>query len=224
MDLISYETIRAVHRVEKEEQLQKLPENFFESVRSWLSHKQKNSDSVSLLEVHNAKKLLDDILKRRERKIILSAMRTMRGEVPPVNLTDSERRFFDEIVVLMKAHRQETQEKMMGYAEVVESKIDEIKKTMADIRPSEIVEESVIKEPVVEESVVEEPETVEIGKPEEIINNTSKKFLKILSDIPKFVGSDMETYGPFNKGEMANLPSNVAEILISREVAELMTD
>lgn len=211
MDLISYETIRAVHRAEKDEQLQRLPENFFELVRSWLSHKQKNNDSISLLEVHNAKKLLDDILKRRERKIILSAMRTMRGEVPPVNLTDSERRFFDEIVMLMKAHRQDTQEKMMGYVEVVESKIDEIKKTMKDIRPSEIFEEPEI-----------QPESDEpVERP---IDDKPRKFLKILSDIPKFVGSDMDTYGPFSKGEMANLPNDVAEVLISRDVAEIMTD
>jgi len=201
MDLISYETIRAVHRAEKDEQLQKLPDNFFGSVKSWLSHKQKNSDSASLLEVHNAKKLLDDILKRRERKIVLSAMRTMRGEVPPVNLIDSERRFFDEIVMIMKAHRQDMQEKMMGYAEVVESKIDDIKKTMGDMKP-EIIEDD---EPI-------QP------------SNDKKKFVKITSDIPKFVGSDMETYGPFNKGEMANLPEEVAEVLLSRDVAEVMTE
>ena len=204
MDLISYETIRAVHRAEKEEQLQKLPENFFESVKSWLSHKQKNDDSTSLLEVHNAKKLLDDILKRRERKIVLSAMRTMRGEVPPVNLTDSERRFFDEVVMLIKAHRQETQEKMMGYAEVVENKIDDIKKVMEDMRPNEIIDERPEVEPE-----PEEPKPEPIGNP--------KKLLKMLSDIPKFVGFDMETYGPFDKGEMSNLPNEVAEILLSRE-------
>ncbi len=210
MDLISYETVRAVHRAEKDEQLQKLPENFFESVRSWLAHKQKSSDSTSLLEVHNAKKLLDDILKRRERKIVLSAMRTMRGEVPPVNFTDSERRFFDEIVMIMKAHRQDTQEKMMGYAEVIENKIDDIKKTMEDMRPNEIVEEPKV-----------EPEPEPTLEP---VQEGSKKLLKILSEIPKFVGTDMETYGPFNKGEMANLPVDVAEILLSREVAEVMTD
>ena len=105
MDLISYETIRNAHRAEKEEELQKLPEDFFGAVKKWLSLKEKQKDTTSLLEVENAKKLLDDIINRRERKIVLAALRTMRGELPPPNLTDNERRFFDEIVKSLKSFR-----------------------------------------------------------------------------------------------------------------------
>ena len=57
MDLITYETVRQVHRAEKEEPLQTLPTNFYQAVRNWLISKDGKRDSSSLLEVENAKRL-----------------------------------------------------------------------------------------------------------------------------------------------------------------------
>ena len=62
MELITYETIRSAHRAEKDEELQKLPEGFFDSVRNWFKHKENMKDTTSLLEVENAKKLLNDVV------------------------------------------------------------------------------------------------------------------------------------------------------------------
>ena len=39
MELITYETVRNAHRAEKEEELQKLPDGFFESIRNWFKVK-----------------------------------------------------------------------------------------------------------------------------------------------------------------------------------------
>jgi len=46
------------------------------------------------------------------------------------------------------------------------------------------------------------------------------KMIKLLSDLPSFVGLDMSTYGPFKRGEMHTLPKREAELLLSRRVAE----
>ena len=195
MELITYETIRNAHRAEKEEELQKLPVGFFDSVRNWFSHKEKLKDTTSLLEVENAKKLLEDIINRRERKIVLSALRTVRGELPPASLTDDERKFFDQIVNILKAFGNEMNEKFRSYADVVEEKVEEAKKSIEELRPEEKIENKFIKP-------------------------NGKLLVKALVDLPRFVGSNMESYGPLKTGDVIYVPEDVGKLLITRKVAE----
>ncbi len=42
-------------------------------------------------------------------------------------------------------------------------------------------------------------------------------------DISEFVGMDGSKIGPFKKGDMANLPKEIAKILITDQKAELIT-
>jgi DNA replication factor GINS len=62
-------------------------------------------------------------------------------------------------------------------------------------------------------------------------NNTLKKMLEEVEeefaslivfkeDVPQFVGSDMKTYGPFKKGDIAKLPEENMKVLIERGIAE----
>lgn len=196
MDIITYETIRNAHRAEKEEELQKLPEGFFESVRNWLLHKEKLKDTTSLLEFENAKKLLEDIINRRERKIVLAALRTVRGEMPPASLTDDERKFFDQLVNILKAFKNEINEKFRSYADIVEEKVEEAKKSIEELKP---VEEKV-------ENVFIKP--------------NGKLLVKVLVDLPRFIGPNLEGYGPLKTGDVIFVPEEVGKLLISRKVAE----
>ena len=41
--------------------------------------------------------------------------------------------------------------------------------------------------------------------------------LKILADIPSFVGVDMKEYGPYSKGQKAELPYEIAKLLDARD-------
>jgi len=197
MELITYETIRNAHRAEKEEELQKLPQGFFESVRSWFSHKEKLRDTTSLLEVENAKKLLEDIVNRREKKIVMAALRTVRGEMPPSSLTDDERKFFDQIVSSLKIFRNDINEKFRNYADVAEEKIEEAKKSIEVLKPLE-------------------PEPMK----NTFIKPNGKLLVKALVDLPRFVGSDMESYGPLKAGDVIHVPEEVGKLLLSRKVAE----
>jgi len=198
MELITYETIRNAQRAEKEEELQKLPVNFFTSIRNWLAHKEKLKDITSLLEVENAKKLLEDIINRREKKIVLAALRTMRGELPPSNLTDDERKFFDSVIKVLKSFRDDMNEKFKSYAEVVEEKIEDAKKSLDDLKKEEKKEEI--------ENIVVRP--------------NGKLLVKALVDLPRFVGLDLEVYGPLKAGDIITLPEDVGKLLITRKVAE----
>ncbi len=46
------------------------------------------------------------------------------------------------------------------------------------------------------------------------------KLVRFLHAVPKFVGRELEVYGPFVEEDMANLPSDIADILISKGRAE----
>ncbi len=50
------------------------------------------------------------------------------------------------------------------------------------------------------------------------LNNLS---VRITSEVPSFVGTDMKEYGPFNKGEKVVLPYNIAKLFISRKLGEI---
>lgn len=197
MELITYETIRNAHRAEKEEELQKLPEGFFESVRSWFSHKEKLKDTTSLLEVENAKKLLEDVINRRERKIVMSALRTIRGEMPPSSLTDEERKLFDQVVNILKSFSNEINDKYRSYDDVAEEKIEEAKESIEELKP-------------------------EVEKPTErtFIKPNGKLLVKALIDLPRFVGNDMKSYGPIKTGDVIFVPEEIGKQLITRKVAE----
>jgi len=195
MELITYETIRNAHRAEKEEELQKLQEGFFESVKNWLKHKENMKDTTSLLELENAKKLLDDIINRRQKKIVLAALRTIRGELPPTNLNDEERKFFDEVVNSLKLFKNEMNERFKGYETIVEEKIEDAKKTVEELKPEEEIKNIFVKP-------------------------NGKILVKAIKDLPEFVGSDLKNYGPLKTGDVITLPEEIGNLLISRKVAE----
>ena len=46
------------------------------------------------------------------------------------------------------------------------------------------------------------------------------KKIKLLKDVPQFVGTDLKNYGPFKAGELVELPDEIADILLIRQMAE----
>ncbi|MEM5814577.1 MAG: hypothetical protein QXD77_02065, partial [Candidatus Aenigmatarchaeota archaeon] len=110
--IITYESIRTVHRAEKDEQLARLPESFFRGVQQWLSHKKSRGDTSSMLEAESAKKLLEDIINRRLRKVLFAALGSARGSAPPANMTKEEAIFFDKLLADLKAQQGEMKERL----------------------------------------------------------------------------------------------------------------
>ncbi|MDD4251051.1 MAG: hypothetical protein PHX27_02560 [Candidatus ainarchaeum sp.] len=53
-------------------------------------------------------------------------------------------------------------------------------------------------------------------------NKTTKSELvrlEIIKDVPTFVGTDMKEYGPFQKGEIVELPTKVSKLFLTRKIA-----
>lgn len=44
--------------------------------------------------------------------------------------------------------------------------------------------------------------------------------VKILKNIPTFVGTDMKEYGPFNEGDEVALPQKISKLFITRKIAK----
>jgi DNA replication initiation complex subunit (GINS family) len=51
---------------------------------------------------------------------------------------------------------------------------------------------------------------------------SDKMFIRFLHSVPRFVGEELEVYGPFEKEDVANIPSSLAKVLIEKERAEEM--
>ncbi|MBU5557631.1 MAG: hypothetical protein QW751_01410 [Candidatus Aenigmatarchaeota archaeon] len=203
MDLISYETIRACHRAEKDEALQVLPENFFQSVRAWLAAKMAKQDTMSLLEADNAKKLIEDLINRRERKIVMAAIRAVRGSPPPAGMTTAEAAFFDSIVAQLTAFRTTTINSIIGPAALAESKVTAAIESVAAMK-----DETKKEQP--------QPPATSVSK-----SQNGHILLNILTDLPRFIGTDMVGYGPMKAGDMISLPAETAKLLLDKGMAKV---
>ncbi len=238
-ELITYDTIRKAHRAEKQEiPLQKLPDNFFLAVRGWLDHKQGTQKSTaSLLEIENAKRLLDDLLNRREKKLVIAALHTIRGDVPPQNMTLDEEKFFDSLVNMLRKTRQDLREQLFGYDSIIEEKLESARAMMEEMKADEgklALQEKKENAKTGETAVEEEPKAdaqknetnvndIADGGTEESQKTTAESGvarLKITADMPSFLDGEMKTHGPFKAGAVAELPREVAQILLARKVAE----
>ena len=57
-------------------------------------------------------------------------------------------------------------------------------------------------------------------KKDEIDDQDDTMMVRFIQSIPKFVGTEMEVYGPFKPDDMANLPALIANVLIKKGRAE----
>jgi DNA replication factor GINS len=116
-ETITFELIRRIQREEQKlNKLSKLPENFYESVASYLQQKKQltlKDDRRSILEMKNVERLIEDIFNRRERKIVTSAINAARANIQVDNLTAEEKKFFDSITELIKKRRSENLDRML---------------------------------------------------------------------------------------------------------------
>ncbi len=64
-------------------------------------------------------------------------------------------------------------------------------------------------------------ESVFVGKKKTVKEKDLNKVLvRILSDVPSFIGTDMKEYGPYKKNEKVKLPPKIAKLFVSRKIGE----
>jgi len=203
---ITYETLFEILRREKDkEELQKLSDSFFNDVIIYLEDKKKALSDVTLQsfgdkkkleeEFGNIKKILKDLYERREKKIVnlaLNISRTKSNLIDTSGLLKEEKELFDSLMNALDNGRENIIKKLL------ESKI-----------PS-------FEQPKTEEPEVKDKETVESPKEEPNKIEKDTKMVRFVNAVPKFVGKELEEYGPFEEEDVANLPVEIANVLIQK--------
>ena len=205
--VITYETLFELLKRERERtDLQKLEPSFFSDTISYIHDKKKiieaKSDSVfasdekkkTERQLDNIYKILKELYERREKKIISLALdksRTKTNLIDTTALLKEEKILFDALTGLLDNYR------------------DAILYTVLN-------EKMPFMQPLIDKKPKEEFKTAlelkELKKP--------TKLVRFTSHVPKFVGPELEEYGPFEEEDIANLPAEIADVLINKSKVE----
>jgi DNA replication initiation complex subunit (GINS family) len=204
---ITYETLFELLRREKERsELQKLDSSFFANVLRYLKDKQaiiskQQTDLFSLEEkkktqeqLGNVKRIIKELYNKREKKIISLA----------IDKSKNKAAIIDNSVFLK-------QEKEL---------FDNTVKILNMNRDNVLFNIMELKEPASLEGVSVERKEVKIEKEEK----KDTKLVRFLSAVPKFVGKELEEYGPFEEEDIASLPVEIADVLINKSRGEEISE
>lgn len=201
--VITYETLfELLQRERDRSDLQKLEPTFFSDVIGYIKDKKKildsKADSVFANEekrkterqLENIHKILKELYERREKKIIGLALDKSRTKS---SLIDTSPLLKEEKIIF----------------DTLSGLLDNYRES---ILHSVLKEEQPFMRPL-QEKVKEDFKTaLELKK--------RTKLVRFMEKVQKFVGPELEEYGPFEEEDIANLPGEVADVLLGRGKAE----
>lgn len=201
---ITYETLFELLRREKERnELQKLDSSFFNNVLRYLKDKhaiitKKQTDLFSVEEkrkteeqLENVKKIIKELYGKREKKIISMAVDKSRNKSSIV----------DNSVFL-----KEEKELFDNVVKILDMSRENVLFNIIDF-----------KEPAALQGINLEKKEVNAEEEEK---KKDTRLVRFLSAVPKFVGRELEEYGPFEEEDIASLPVEIANVLINKKRAE----
>ena len=210
--VITYETLFELLQREKERNdLQRLEPTFFNDVISYIKDKKKvleaKSDSMFAHEeikkterqLENIYKIIKELYERREKKIMIIAIdksRTKSNLIDTTALLKEERVVFDALTGLLDTYRDA----------ILYSVLNE---KMPFMQPSDLPSRKPLENKKTEENF---KTALELKKP--------IKLVRFMHPVPKFVGPELEEYGPFDEEDIASLPAEVADVLMGKGRAE----
>jgi len=214
---ITFSELRKIQKEERRsEELKQLDDNFFIKVGDYLDRKKDTSEDNR--EYKNAKRVFRKILSLREDKIVKNARLSLKSNIKAseLNMLPREQELFRRMKQEFNNHRDNIQE--ITNEHQGKTNTEEIEEAP---NIEETTEEPTQMEEVTEENEVKE-ETEEDDEdsfdPEE-----GYEIVEITSEVPEFMGTDLEAYGPFKEGEQAEIPEDNAEILVNRGNAEQLS-
>ncbi len=237
---INYEALFDVLRRERHQnELQELDQNFFSDLKNYLAEKKASLESAAPGEFerlsnqyNNIKKLVRELYDRREKKIALLAMTSVKTQADLVetrNLLPEERPLFDSLVEVFRRFRQDLLFSLINQfvssgsfssgssasftSSVSSSSISSsasASSTSSSSSPSSVSSSPVSSSSVDDKIDDESNEGADKGKVR----------VRFVSALPRFAGEDGEVFGPFSPGDEASLPLNIAEVLLKKGRAE----
>ena len=206
---VTYETLFDLLRREKgRNELQQLDSSFYEDVSLYLKEKIDSLSSSSSrgeqekinIQLKNVKKILRELYELREKKIInlaTSKVRTNSNLIDTSKLLSKEKELFDEACELFSKFKE---------------------KILEDVLRGEMVGSG--KPSVSSGEVVKEEPKKSVSAESEDVSSSDVVGVRILHDLPKFLGVDKKIYGPFKKGDETKMPFGTAKLLLDKKRAE----
>ena len=201
-NIITYENLYNILRKEKQNQeLQELKDTFYNEVMAYIEEKkeilesqQKKESIFTTIEVQKTKKQLENIF-----KILKELYEKRENKIIYLALLNS------------KTNEETNEESFMLEREL--ELYESLKKVLDNSRNS--IFDSIINGNKQKEQEDIEPKDLKVEK----MPKNSKK-ITILKPIESFVDTNLKTRGPFKKEDMAILPEEIAELLISKNIAK----
>lgn len=214
-EALTFSELRKIQKQERrQDDLSELDEDFVANVVEYLSRKKDVSGESR--EYKNARRVFRKIISLREDKIVKNAQLavTSNVNVEEMNVIPREKQLFRELKSDFSDHR----DRISDFLEAEEKSADPQTPEVAP-KATEQASDSESKDKEENPEDEEEPsdEGDELPEPEE-----GYKIVEINSDVPEFMGTDLEAYGPFEEGDQAEVPEDNAEILENRGNAEVV--
>lgn len=213
-------------RVEKAEgSLSQIKDSFYTEARTL-------ANSPDPYEAKKAREVYEDILRMRQRKMLMAALTQLRGGEVPDGLVEIEKKAYRRIYSVLDGMRDgvvydddvEIEDESGMLLSTQES--ETVPKGQETLIEEEVIEtpEKEVEELSVEEEKPQEPaEELKVEKPpEEAISDEIENELravKFVRAVPSFIAPDLSSVGPFEDGEEVELDPDVAAILIANGVA-----
>ncbi len=207
----TYEHLFDVLRRERSrEEIQELEEGFYKQANDFISQQEaalKEADALSSstdslrTQLQNSKKLLRELYDRREKKLLLLALnkvRTNSSIIDTSSVLEEEQPLLDDLLSALKQSRKNVMPHAPAPRTVARKKTP--KKPAADSN----------KKPVAKQTK-KTPSSEQVA---------AQMRIKVTASVPKFMGTNSKTYGPYDAGKEVALPKRIANILIKKGRAE----
>lgn len=226
-----YEEMRRIYRLEKAtSRLVDVPDDFLYQVHSLIDAERKNYlDSLADLNTNkardfsNLKKLVEELFSIREKKLLNAVLVSTRlQEADDAHMAKEEKELFHLLFNSLSSHRVLTQKVLEANGDFVSSKTIStppkihVEKT-PEPKPIPAPTEAKHEEKETPKPVEQAPAHAAHAEP---APPAAVQRIRILSDIPSFVGTDMKEYGPYKPEQVVELPQKIAQLFISRKLGE----
>jgi len=204
MDIkITYETLFEFLRLEKgKDELQTLEPEFFSHVQEYLAQKQKIIDDNSDKGLFGNDEREKTILQMQQIRKILKDFYERR-EKKIVELALIKSRTGSDLI--STSHLLAEEKEMLNHFQKI---LDAFRVSVL----GNVLSGKIPELPGLKTSEAEQEPSAPIRK----------KAVKLKKAVPQFMGTELEVYGPFEAGDVANLPEKIANLLVQKDRAEFV--
>ncbi len=213
---LDFEEMRRIYRLEKSTaRLVEVPDDFFTQLHGLVNEERtkyfdslKDLNATRARDFGNLKKLIDEWFVVREKKLLNTVLVSAQLEEKDTShLAAEEKIIFHSLYEVLRSHRSKTKSVLEANGDFVPVATPIVERPLSTLAPTE--ETRISSNPVPVEAPAYSPSSSSESLP-----------VRILSEIPSFVGTDLKEYGPYKAGQVVELPSKIAQLFISRKLGE----